>query len=265
MNFLTNACELVQFGWRVFPLGPGLKIPAVPASKGGRGCLDATDDEEQLAAWHRAYPSANVGLACGDASGIIVVDFDPRNGSDDTVKFLASRKQFFPPTVEVRTWSGGRHLYYRWEPEIKNSKSKRGRGIDIKTTGGYVVAPPSWIRDPETKKEGRYEWVRSPLGPELPRLPRWAVEALKVKPQVPVLHKKTNYDGDLEPVLKYIECAPQGQRNNILFWGACRAAESGTEEGNLRGALLTAATNTGLPKVEAEKTIASAFAKAGKL
>ena len=265
MNFLIDAAELVQFGWRVFPLASFAKIPAIPTAKGGRGCLDATDDDEQLAAWAKAYPRANIGLACGDVSGVLVVDFDPRNGSEETVKLLASRKQLFPATVEVRTWSGGTHLYYRWEPEIKNSKSKLGAGIDIKTTGGYVVAPPSRVRDPETRKEGVYRWVRSPLGGELPRLPRWAVEALKPKPEPVALHKKVDYAGDLSPIVKYIEGAQEGQRNNVLYWGACRAAEQGACAESTKMALLSAAMNTGLAKVDAEKTITSAFRKAGKL
>jgi hypothetical protein len=263
MSFLLDAAELVQFGWRVFPLAPFAKIPAVPKNAGGRGCLDATDDDEQLAAWDKAYPRANVGLACGDVSGVIVVDFDPRNGSENTVKMFASRKQQFPATVEVRTWSGGTHLYYRWEPEIKNSKSKLGPGIDIKTTGGYVVAPPSKVR--QDGKEGVYRWVQSPLGPELPRLPRWAVEALKPRPEKLVIHQKTNHTGDLAPILKYIEGAPEGQRNNILYWGACRAAEEGVLDSNMRSAMVVAAVNTGLPRLDAEKTVASALRRTGKL
>lgn len=255
---------MVRLGWRVFPLAPFAKIPAVPAAKGGRGCLDATDDEEQLAAWTKAYPRANIGLACGDVSGVIVIDFDPRNGSENTVAMFASRKQFFPATVEVRTWSGGSHLYYRWEPEIKNSKSKLGPGIDIKTTGGYVVAPPSRVR--QDNAEGTYRWVRSPLGPDLPRLPRWAVEALKPKPSKAgkvVIPKKTDLSDDLEPIIRYIESAQEGNRNNILYWGACRAAENGSLDENMRSALVSAGMNAGLDRASAEKTVASAMRKAG--
>ncbi len=264
-DFLTDAAELVRFGWKVFPLAAFSKVPAIPSCRGGRGCLDATDDADLLAEWGAEYPDANIGIACGDASRVIVVDFDPRNGSDDTVKLMASRKQFFPPTVEVRTWSGGTHLYYRWEPEIKNSKSKLGRGIDVKTTGGYVVAPPSKVRSPETGDTGQYRWVRSPLGQDLPRLPRWAAEAMKPKPEQPFARKNGDYSGDLLNVLKYVENAPKGQRNNILYWAACRAAETGAYDSKTRSSLLSAALNTGLDKAESMKTIESAYAKVGKL
>jgi putative DNA primase/helicase len=183
MDFLTEAFDLVRFGWKVFPLAPFSKIPAISKDDGGQGCLDATDDAEVIADWGHWYPNANIGIAAGEPSGFIAVDLDPRNGSEETIARLTAKKQTFPPTVEVRTWSGGTHLYYRWQPGIINSKSKLGRGIDVKTTGGYVVAVPSKIRCRETGKTGAYNWVRSPLGEHLPRLPQWAVEALKPKPE----------------------------------------------------------------------------------
>lgn len=261
MSFLLSACELIRFGWRVFPLASFSKIPAISSKKGGQGCKDATDDEELLGTWDRRYPNANLGLACGQQSGVIVIDFDQRNGSDETIKLLASRRQYFPPTVEVRTWSGGTHLYYRWLPEIKNSKSKLGPGIDVKTTGGYVVAPPSRIKCSETGKTGKYEWVNSPLGGELPRLPQWAVVALKTNPEQKLINKKSDFKGDFSPVFRYIETAASGQRNNILYWAARKAAESGKDDGQTKSDLLQAAQNCGLDRIEAEKTIRSAYSK----
>jgi hypothetical protein len=143
MRFLEAAFYLTQWGFKVFPLSTGAKIPMIPAAAGGRGCLDATDDEDIIGEWDRRYPAANIGLACGIPSGIIVIDIDPRNGGTVSVEKFVARKQLLPSTVEVATANGGRHLYYAWQPELKNSKSALAPGIDIKTTGGYVVAPPS--------------------------------------------------------------------------------------------------------------------------
>jgi len=175
--FLESALDLTQFGFKVFPLAYGEKIPAIPAREGGKGCLDATDDEYVIEAWARRFPKANIGIACGLPSGIIVIDLDPRNGSDESIRKLASKKQTFPPTVTVKTANGGVHLYYAFEPSLKNSKSVLAPGIDVKTTGGYVVAPPSQLHGGK-----RYEWINSPLGDRFPRLPVWAVQALKPKP-----------------------------------------------------------------------------------
>ena len=257
MNFLDSAFYLVSFGWKVFPLMRGSKIPALSKKAGGNGCLDATDDEEIIADWDYHLPGANIGIATGIPSGIMVIDLDPRNGSEESIAKLKAKKQEFPATVTAKTANGGLHLYYALEPELKNSKSVLAPGIDMKTTGGYVVGPPSVLTGGK-----RYEWINSPLGGSLPRLPRWAVEALKPKPQ-PVF-KQMEYSGlpqDVAPLANFVASSSGGERNKRLYWAGCRAAEAGGGNGE-KAALLSAAIAVGLPKTEAEKTIDSAFKKA---
>lgn len=254
--FLDAAFHLTQFGWRVFPLMVGQKIPAVPKTEGGRGCLDATDDEEIIGKWARRYPRANIGLACGEPSRVLVIDFDPRNGSDESVARLRARKQLFTPTVTARTANGGTHLYYAFEPSLKNSKSVLAPGIDVKTTGGYVVAPPSVLEG-----NRRYVWAVSPLGGDLPRLPRWALEALKPKPQPVLAYNSKDAPKDVSHLADFVSKAGEGRRNNVLFWAACRAAETGQLDGAAAEALLNAARSSGLDKIDAEKTINSARKK----
>ena len=93
--------------------------------------------------WWRWWPSANVGIATGVASGLLVLDIDPRNGGDASYEQL--RKQFpaaFAELLEVRTGSGGTHLYF----ECRSPTPSRANilpGIDVKADGDYVVAPPS--------------------------------------------------------------------------------------------------------------------------
>jgi Bifunctional DNA primase/polymerase, N-terminal len=259
MHFLEAALDLTAFGWKVFPLAPWSKEPAISKDAGGRGCHDASDDADAIAEWGHRYPRANIGIATGEPSGILVIDLDPRNGSEETVAKLASKKQTFSATVQVRTWSGGTHLYYAWQSGIINSKSKLGRGIDVKTTGGYVVAPPSKVRCKETRKTAGYVWVRSPLGEYLPRLPQWAVEALKPKPQPIMPRSSVQAPKDIAPLVKFVAGAPEGQRNNSLYWAACRAAEAGTLGQSEAAAFLDAALAAGLERDKAAKTIASAL------
>ncbi len=251
MDFLSAAFDLTRWGWLVFPLAAGEKIPA-----GGHGVLDASDDEEKLGAWSRRYPRANIGVACGRVSGICVVDLDPRNGSDESIANLAKRKQTFPPTVSVRTANGGYHLYYAFEPDLKNSKSVLAKGIDFKTCGGYVVAPPSVLKGGLS-----YSWTNSPLGGSLPRMPRWAVEALKPKPKPVLVHNRDAAPKDIAPLVDFVAKAGKGDRNNILFWAACKAAEEGLLDGSAEASFLSAAMASGLDKIESEKTIESARSK----
>ena len=104
---------------------------------------DASAHSSQIDLWWRWWPNANVGIATGVASGLLVLDIDPRNGGDASYEQL--RKQFpaaFAELLEVRTGSGGTHLYF----ECRSPTPSRANilpGIDVKADGDYVVAPPS--------------------------------------------------------------------------------------------------------------------------
>lgn len=257
--FIEAAFFLCQFNFKVFPLAPGAKIPAIPKAKGGNGCLDATDDDEIIEDWAHFLPNANIGIATGLPSNCIVIDLDPRNGSDKSIEVLKKAGHTFPPTVTARTANGGTHFYYAYEPSLKNSKSALAAGIDVKTTGGYVVAPPSRLDGGK-----HYTWQKSPLGGDLPKLPQWAVKKLKPAPAPIFKRSGDKPTGDIAPLVEYVAKTGEGGRNNILFWAACRAAETGILDINAKSALSEAAMSCGLDQIEVEKTIASAQ-KRGKL
>jgi hypothetical protein len=256
MDFLDAAFHLTQFGFKVFPLAALQKAPAVPARFGGRGCLEATDDEEIIADWARKYPRANIGIACGGLSGCVVIDLDPRNGSDATVAALAARGRTFPPTVTARTANGGTHFYYAFDASLKNSKSVLGEGIDVKTVGGYVVAPPSLL-----DSQRKYTWQCAPLGDRFPALPGWVLESLKPKPQPVVTYNRDSAPRDIEPLVRFVAQTGDGSRNKALFWAACRASESGLLDGAARAAFEHAAVSAGLERKEVLKTLDSAGKK----
>jgi hypothetical protein len=54
-----------------------------------------------------------------------------------------------PPTYQVRTPSGGRHLYFTAPPGVRlpSSVNRLGPHIDTRAWGGYVVAPGSTTPD----------------------------------------------------------------------------------------------------------------------
>lgn len=172
---MTNIEQILSYaarGWPVFPVwyiaaknavchcpksktcqSPG-KHPIAQCAK--RGCLDATTDEETIRAWWSRFPSANVGIATGGR--LLVIDIDPRNGGNEGFDALVEKYGPIPDTVECLTGGGGRHLYVE-VPEgvsLKNSKSVLAQGVDIKYTGGYVVAPPS-----NHVSRGHYVWEAS--------------------------------------------------------------------------------------------------------
>ncbi len=220
MNFLSAALEVLPLGWRIFPVAEGAKVPAIPAKQGGRGVLDATDDESIIEAWAQAYPRANLGVACGEGSGILVVDIDAGNGGMASVRELRAAGMQLLETVCCRTANGGWHLYYRYDRGPRNSKSLLAKGVDIRTTGGYVVAPPSNLGAGKS-----YRWHRAPLGSDLPRLPQWALEKLKPREATPFYTEPAGDPGDMAGLIHFLEHSGSGERNASLYWAACRAGE----------------------------------------
>lgn len=98
--------------------------------------LDELDD------WRHRWPCGfNVGIVTGSISGIVVIDVDPYNGGDETMADLESRLGPLPRTRTIRTGSGGLHLYFQY-PGSK-LRARLVRGVDLKSDGGYVVAPDS--------------------------------------------------------------------------------------------------------------------------
>lgn len=160
--------------WNVFPLTG--KVPL----KGSHGFKDATVDAEQARIWWRD-DDHNIGLATGRASGVVVLDIDPRNGGDDALAELERKHGKIPKTVVVATGGGGRHFYFTYPAEgVKSRKGKVGiaPGVELCSDAAYVVMPPSV--HPDTGN--LYEWVREPGRTELAELPKWLATAAAAEP-----------------------------------------------------------------------------------
>lgn len=105
------------------------------------GVQDATADPELIRVWWARHPDANVAIATGDASGVDVLDID---GDEGRASLQALEKQHgeLPKTPECLTGGGGRHVFFRHREGMKNAV-RFAPGLDVRTTGGYVVAAPS--------------------------------------------------------------------------------------------------------------------------
>lgn len=180
MTPLDHALTYARWGWRVAPIPPGHKYPKdLPEWQ-----LVATVDEATITAWWTPNPRHGVSIVTGDASGIFVVDVDPRHGGDETLADLCHEHGPLPDTVECLTGGGGRHLYFRM-PEgvsITNDAGKRlGPGLDVRGEGGQVVAPPTIHPDTEVA----YEWeaLSDPFDGVMVALPpAWLVDLLVAPP-----------------------------------------------------------------------------------
>jgi putative DNA primase/helicase len=81
---------------------------------------------------------------------LVVVDVD---GPRELLEPLEREHGAFPETLTARTGRGGLHLYY-WTHRPIPTSQKIVPGVDVRGTGGQVVAPPS-----RHASGSRYEWL----------------------------------------------------------------------------------------------------------
>ena len=265
-NIFKHAFSYAELGSHVFPLASASKLPAI---RGGRGFKDATNDVNTIEAWAKAYPHANIGIATGTASGIVVIDIDPRNGGLETIASLKADGFTFPRTPTSKTGNGGWHLFFKLPAgELRKTL---GPGLDVKADGGYVVAPPSEIGPSSAGAGGRYEWIADPWTTKLAVLPQWMLERLtplRAVPPTPTLHCRPSYSSSrrLNGLAAFVANAPQGQRNCSLNWAAFRAGElvaaGDLDRDQVANALMRAARAAGLPDFRSLPTLSSGLAAA---
>ena len=137
-TLLDTALALVGKKIAVFPCQPRGKVPAC-----GRVVLDATKDRSMVSHFWSLNPNYNIGVACGTASGVFVLDVDGLDGEGELAK-LEAKHGSLPATVETIT-GRGRHLFFRLPAgaTVRNSAAKVAPGIDVRGEGGYVISPPS--------------------------------------------------------------------------------------------------------------------------
>jgi putative DNA primase/helicase len=169
---LASALTYVARGWPLLPLKPASKIPAA-----AHGVNDASRDPVQAKRWWGNGIKYGVAIACGEASGLLVLDIDPRSGGDESLGALEQRYGRLPETVRSISGrgDGGTHYYFK-HPVGAKVRGKLGDGLDVKSTGGYVVAPPSL--HPDTGKP--YQWDAGAHPDETPiaDAPSWLIELL---------------------------------------------------------------------------------------
>lgn len=144
MTALEYALSYVRRGWSVIPVG-GDKRPRIRSWKPYQTRLPTEDEIQE---WYRQWPDAGVAIVTGKVSGLVVLDVDPRNGGDESLKQLeaAGKLTLLASIVSVRTQSGGMHYYFEY-PKGGVMKTRPGflPGLDLKSDGGYVVAPPTVV------------------------------------------------------------------------------------------------------------------------
>ncbi|MDP3427168.1 MAG: bifunctional DNA primase/polymerase, partial [Humidesulfovibrio sp.] len=190
--------------WRLFPCKD--KKPLTP-----HGLKDASQDQAQVREWWERWPDAQIGVPVGANTGSFVLDVDLPDGPA-ALAALEAEHGTLPPTWTARTKSGGEHRHFILPKglELKNSARALGAGLDIRTEGGYVIAPPT----------PGYVWTSG----QTPRAdaPAWLLALLTTprqhKPAPAIQNASTTPYGRkaLEAEASKVALAPEGTRNQTF-------------------------------------------------
>jgi len=253
-NLPAAALDYAQHGWWVLPLRPGDKIPICRG-----GFKAATRDPAEVQATWRQHPQANIGVRTGRLSGISVLDVDPESGGGDSLARIEAEHGPLPGTITQITGGGGVHLVYRFKAGLGIGAGLWGPGLDLRSEGGYIVAPPSihpngcryrWLGD--VWRDNLAEWPGCLRLPERPVPP---------PPAAVRQYQPWEGGGPLVGLIQTVLDGKPGDRNARLNWAAWKAREhimAGRFDSHTAvGALTMAAEQVGLPEQEALRTIAS--------
>jgi hypothetical protein len=144
---LELAIGYAESEFQVFPLIPDHKEPVLR----GDWKVHATMDAAKIRAmWGGENERRNIGIKTGTPlldRYLVVIDIDVKNGKHGlrALAELERRHGKLPPTLTIRTASGGEHRYYLTPYPVGTSNSKIGPGIDVRGVGGYVVGPGSTV------------------------------------------------------------------------------------------------------------------------
>jgi hypothetical protein len=198
------------------------------------------------AVWPRNRRTALIGVPTGVINGIAVIDIDPRRGGD---KWFFENRDRLPKTRTHETAGGGQHLIYRHLLGMRCSKDRIAPGVEVKADGGYVIWWPShgcrvlcerpvaefprWlaeelvtrvIKRSASASNGKWGDATPIAGAGAKPLPRdLYFQVIKLVPLSTSMSRRDQRR--VCSILSGVVHAPEGSRNDWLFWAACRFGE----------------------------------------
>jgi hypothetical protein len=256
-----------KMGWRVFPCLAGRKEPAIRAWQ-----HNATNDPRQVRTWWSIRSEQNIGVACGPDSGLWVLDVDAgEKDGEASLEVLQRRFGRLPATLEQRTGGGGRQLFFTYPdghdcPNSVGSRGGLGAGLDTRSRGGFVVAPPS------IHPSGiAYRWVegRGPHQVAAAALPTGWIKRVEKRQEprieVPIRPTRTTAERGGELIGRCadrVARAGPGTRNDTLYKAAfrlaCLARAGQLFWSDAETAMVSAGLAAGLDQKEIAATLRSA-------
>src|SRR3989338_3312049 len=148
-----QALEYARQGWHVYPVH---SIRAGKCSCAQDNCKnpgkhpriknwtnECSAEAKQIHEWWRQWPDANIGIATGEKSDLLVLDLDKKHGGYESLEKLISENGPLDKALIANSGGGGLHLYFQYPSERMANRVGLLPGLDIRGEGGSVVAPPS--------------------------------------------------------------------------------------------------------------------------
>ncbi len=216
------AADYRHGGWCPIPIKKASKQTALAQLA---PYLERPATEEELRSW--SWPG--VGIVTGRLSGVLVLDVDGPEGQAEL------KKHGHPATPMVRTAGGGLHLYFKYPDHVVKTGIRVAPGLDVKASGGYVVAPPS-----VGANGNPYEWIVSPADAELADPPEWLMRLIGPRERK-------------GPAATVGERIPPGRRNKDLVSIAGTMRRRGMGEAEILAALQVTNERRCEPPLEADE------------
>lgn len=223
---------LMQAGVSVFPCregGPSAKAPYTQ-----RGFFAASTDPLDGGQWSLMFPNAVWGLPCA-LNNVLAIDADRHGKGDGVANIFAlfEKYQFDWRTLPVvATPNAGYHFYFGRPATLGQTRAKLCDAVDIRDNA-YVIAPGSMMADGCQYRllEGTVQQFGEAIAARcLPYPPAWMLPML-VRPSMPKRPPPTMSIDDealknqIHGIINKVLGADEGNRNNLLYWMACRFGE----------------------------------------
>lgn len=258
-NELYRAAQrLLHLGQPIFPCKSEGEKAKAPLTQ--HGLHDATMSRDKVKAWIKTNPKIALGIPTGIVWDVLDVDVKRDQDGRHHLPMLNELGLLNGCKFVVRTPSGGWHLYFKAAPGLTNT-ARAALGLDVRARGGYVLAPPSYLKTPDYS--GAYELVGDTAGanddPLLWDLIVNTLAPVDADTKKPIELLGFERRASLGSLRGWLSERVAGERNNALHWATCRCIENGIDPHEL----LEVALHIGLSEEEARLTINSAIRRAG--
>lgn len=194
------------------------------------GVYAAVDSLDVVAQWVKETPEMGLAVATGMPSGIIVCEYDPKNGGDRSYHDWAEKYGGFETETNMSPGGGYHFILAMPNFDVRNIHGKLAPGIDVKATGGYHVVPPtvtdkgSYVKINDREPSALPEWFRDKIFDYQSRN-RWSDNPGILRPVEPKEYDRDTISDEMaervQRTVDYwaqrIRTSPDGVQNILIY------------------------------------------------